>query len=301
MPADHHSFPSTSQTGTMLFHALLGALNLLFLFACVLLLFTATDPHEWTILILINLLIMSSPLALIVGAVIGALLSRKKGKRSIWGFGRPALTAASLLAAGSLWMLTGYLQHKAITESRSTSPYPAMSFQQLAAVTKGPDSLARILAAHELVNRNLPGTADLIRPMLKDPGPDHRMQIVRLLGLLKDTESVDPIIQCMEGDVDGVVIEAINSLGSIGDLRAKNHLIHLLNDPRFGVLAAEALGRMGNNDVAGPLIEALQRAVDRESPDDAARIAKALRRLTGRTFDQDPGEWQRWWQTHIHP
>ena len=91
----------------------------------------------------------------------------------------------------------------------------------------------------------------------------HQVTVVAL-GNICDTRAVEPLIEALSDDIEGVRASAAVALGKIGDARAVEPLIGVLSDDVEGVRrsATETLGEIGNERAVGPLIKALGDAND---------------------------------------
>lgn len=98
-----------------------------------------------------------------------------------------------------------------------------------------------------------------------------RYEAISVLGELGDPRAVEPLIAILEDDLErrtGVWAAAIPSLGAQGDPRAFDVLVRCLDERAEDWLgremAAHALGMLGDKRAAAPLIQALPYADTRE-------------------------------------
>jgi len=101
--------------------------------------------------------------------------------------------------------------------------------------------------------------------ILQDIGEDSdlREEAAHALGRMRATEAVDPLITAAGSDADYAVgCWSVTALGEIGDSRAVEPLVMLLEDKsnptRIRGHAADALGRIGGNEVVEPLARILE-------------------------------------------
>ncbi|MEZ0372343.1 MAG: HEAT repeat domain-containing protein [Candidatus Sericytochromatia bacterium] len=108
-----------------------------------------------------------------------------------------------------------------------------------------------------------------------DFDPERRWMAAIFLGDLGLPEACQALSECLEDADPQVAIEAARSLGKIGCSACLDALIEVLPDRETGVTAAEALGRLGDQQAEAPLLEVLA------DPDHPGRgeAALALARL----------------------
>ena len=92
--------------------------------------------------------------------------------------------------------------------------------------------------------------------------PSARAEAARALGTIGDQRSVDPLVHSLRDPDREVRFTAAESLGRIGDARAVRQLSEALTDNDWYVRlhAATALGDIGNAGAVEPLIQALKDA-----------------------------------------
>lgn len=201
--------------------------------------------------------------------------------------------------------------------------------------TKEPDAILPLIAALEDKDWNvrrdaakaLGSTMDprVVEPLifhLKDQHPFVRNSVAYALGTIKDRRAVEPLIISLKDSNSFVRVSAAHSLGELKDSRAVVPLVDALKDKDYVVReeAAEALGKIQDVRAVEPLIVTLQdqnksvrncavkslgkikdtRAIEPLigllNDDDSARSAwRSLRNITGKDFNQDQSEWQKWW------
>ncbi len=136
---------------------------------------------------------------------------------------------------------------------------------------KNPDAAVRLRAADVLgLLRDTEAVGPLIETMNRDADEGVRSQAARSLGLLGDREAVPALLAMLRDRSDEVRRHAAEALGLIGDPRAVPVLIQALGSDAAGVRveAARALGHVGDDTVPDHLIPMVVR-----DPDEAVRIA----------------------------
>ena len=143
--------------------------------------------------------------------------------------------------------------------------------------------LVKIEAAHSLfklgdkaglpVLRNIlatePKLSDKLKPFERMKAiamGSARMKAARILGDIKDRESIPVLKKCLD-DIDGRVIDACNiSLAKLGDPKSKDSFISAIKStvPQVRAVAAQALGDFGDSRNAGLLRERLKTDWSRE-------------------------------------
>ena len=120
-----------------------------------------------------------------------------------------------------------------------------------------PDSRIQLNALHALINIGEPAVEPLIKA-LKDANSEIRQRAANALGFLGDIRAVEPLIEVLN-DTTIIQSNAAGALGKIGDARAVEPLIEILTDEDKTVRldAAGALGKIGEPAVE-PLIEVLR-------------------------------------------
>ncbi len=115
-------------------------------------------------------------------------------------------------------------------------------------------------------------TVDTLCQLLQSGDEADRCYAARTLGLLKDTASVETLIERLKDEDLDVAIDAAEALGNIGSSEAIPALIESLeNDPSGEVctMIATALGRIGAAEAVDPLLKiCLERPEDMEWDDD---------------------------------
>jgi len=103
--------------------------------------------------------------------------------------------------------------------------------------------------------------------LVDTPDPDVRKFIVDILGDIKDSRALVPLIKRLEDGDENIRVAAAEALGKIRDPRAVDALLVCLSRYDQGWLdyaAAEALGEIGDERALGPLLAALARSSLRE-------------------------------------
>ncbi|MBC7235988.1 MAG: HEAT repeat domain-containing protein, partial [Chloroflexi bacterium] len=121
---------------------------------------------------------------------------------------------------------------------------------------------------------------------LEDPDPGVRLHAVRYLGQIEYAEATPALIDILRNEENGQSLrrEAINSLSAIGDARAVNPLLEILDDPSLREAAHNALAEFGESAVDA-LIEALHTTTDLER---RAAVWDILERIGQRGRPEDP-------------
>jgi len=146
----------------------------------------------------------------------------------------------------------------------------------------GTASAKTLVMKPQIIESETIGKVDVIQAMrglLSSDDELDRCCACRALGLLGDNRVVDDLVERLQDKDIDVVIDAVESLGRLGDHRAIAPLLYSLqNDPDGDVKIAvvEALGKIGGDQVADSLIDA------------AARPPENLE------WEEDE-EWDSWW------
>ena len=87
-----------------------------------------------------------------------------------------------------------------------------------------------------------------------------RMGAARALGTIKGPTALNPLLDALRDDHQGVRATAASALGDLGDAHAMQALIKTLKDEKPAVRAAAArgLGKLGDAGAVDPLLEAIQ-------------------------------------------
>ncbi|MEE9233992.1 MAG: HEAT repeat domain-containing protein [Candidatus Acidoferrales bacterium] len=178
----------------------------------------------------------------------------------------------------------------------------------------------RLDATRELKRASDPGVVELLLTALEEVDPEAVANAAYALGELQDPRAVEPLAVVVRGGrpnsdgwtrlrvfphemfsalQDTAKVEAATALGQIGDPRAVEPLVEVLQDEPSKVrrAAAQALGTLGAVRALEPLLAALED----ESPDVRREAAKALghigdpravERLVALAEDEsDPAHW----------
>lgn len=102
-----------------------------------------------------------------------------------------------------------------------------------------------------------------IRQVLKDDNWHVRVRATAILGKIKTTGAVEPLIEALSDEVSHVREEAVKGLAERNDPKAVDSLIQALKDESWDVreAAAEAVGETSDPKVVRPLIQALKQGV----------------------------------------
>jgi HEAT repeat protein len=127
---------------------------------------------------------------------------------------------------------------------------------------RDPDGPMRGTAAIALTKIEDPKCAPALRKALSDRSTANQQWAIRGLGLLRDRESVEPLIAKLGTSHSGIRRFAALALGEIGDQRATLPLIDRLEDSNRRVrrAAAEGLVLLGDSRAIGPLKETYVKA-----------------------------------------
>jgi HEAT repeat protein len=149
----------------------------------------------------------------------------------------------------------------------------ALPLAAAAAILAPPPAQAQSLggfgpAAQERYNRKTKGVANLdefVRRLESDDADD-RLQAVRSLGESGDDKATEYLIQAAGDEDVRVKAKAIDMLGHMRATQATPVLIQYLflrtTDPQMKSLILAALGKIGDERAARPIIEFLQRDLD---------------------------------------
>jgi HEAT repeat protein len=113
---------------------------------------------------------------------------------------------------------------------------------------------------------------------LSDPSHRVRREAARALGEIGDPDAVDALVACLRDPSTGVAQEAAMALGRIRSERAVAPLAALLTAEglELRISAARALARIRSRSCLPPLMEALDRALDAQSWEEAEAIIEAI-------------------------
>ncbi|GEM_PF-2600580 len=155
-----------------------------------------------------------------------------------------------------------------------------------------------------LPDRNVPGKTkgEIIRafdklvwnPRYRNVAPE----ITAALGRSGHEDAVGLLERLLEHRNDRVRQNALRSLGLLGKKAEETvgSVVKFLDDrhaTRIRMEAAEALGRIQNKEAVWPLIDVLyERNIDLEF---RQRLARALRRITGKNLGVNARRWENWW------
>ncbi|MDF2459683.1 MAG: uncharacterized protein K0S79_2099 [Nitrospira sp.] len=92
-----------------------------------------------------------------------------------------------------------------------------------------------------------------------------RLHAVEALARMRSPRAVEPLLWTLFNDADQAIREdVVRALGLIGDSRATEYLVNVMNEPRLRTLAVEALGQIGDRSAVPLLMAVLEGAA---SPD----------------------------------
>ena len=137
-----------------------------------------------------------------------------------------------------------------------------------------PDEDLRIQAALALGSQRRPAAVDALLRALDDANPNVRFHAIESLGTLAPPSAIDRLIRVVESGDFYLAFPAIEALVRINDPVAASRLAPLLQDPVLGSAAATALGRMGDEDSVGALVDAIV-----ASPTPTIPLVEALVRM----------------------
>jgi HEAT repeat protein len=89
----------------------------------------------------------------------------------------------------------------------------------------------------------------------------------------------------------------VRSLGEIGDSRAVEPLLAVIDRTNFSGVVAEALARIGDRRAVGPLIAFLEKAARQDQLRTRKWFVESLEKLSGQKFGNDVARWRRWYET----
>jgi HEAT repeat protein len=112
---------------------------------------------------------------------------------------------------------------------------------------------------------------------LDDPDANVRFHAIEALGRIRSRAAALPVAAVAESRDFAVAFAALDTLALIGEPSISPRIVPLLDDDMLHTAAADALGRLGGEDVVAPLAALIAR-----SPDAAASAAGALASLSER-------------------
>jgi hypothetical protein len=133
-----------------------------------------------------------------------------------------------------------------------------------------------------------------VDPLIKacsQQGVETRRKALRALGEMKERRAIPCMAASLKHDNTNVRMLAAWGLSQMGEPALKPLLAELgdKGSPGRGD-AAFALGKINQPQAIGPLIAALKET----DPELRKESAKALARITGQDFGENPAEWQKW-------
>jgi HEAT repeat protein len=153
----------------------------------------------------------------------------------------------------------------------------------LVELLRNPDADLRIQAALALGTQQRPEAVDALLTALDDPDANVRFHAIEALGKLGPPAAVEPLAALAESDDFFLSFPALDALARINDPAVAPRIVPLLQHELVGDQAAEALGQIGDEEVVGPLVAALDRA-DR-SPASIVDALAAIHRRYRDMFD----------------
>ena len=120
-----------------------------------------------------------------------------------------------------------------------------------------------------------------------------RRKALRALGEMKDRRAIPCMAAALKDGNSNVRMLAAWGLGQMGEPALKPLLTELADKNSPGRSdAAYALGKINQPQAIEPLVSALTEA----DSDLRKESAKALSRITGQDFGENPDQWQQWWE-----
>jgi HEAT repeat protein len=154
-------------------------------------------------------------------------------------------------------------------------------------------------AAKALGKMNDPHSVAPLIAHLQDPSSPLRRTATYALSTMSDPRALEPLVAALKDPDIAIRGYAAQGLGAIRDPRAVEPLTAVLLSPALDYnerwvrkCAAESLGKIGDPCAVEPLLIALEQ----ERLDFRARVAEALRNITGADLEPNPFVWQQWWQ-----
>jgi HEAT repeat protein len=153
--------------------------------------------------------------------------------------------------------------------------------QPLTALLRDADRDLRVQAALVLGERGDGSAAGALMEALDDADENVRFHVIEALGKLKASAAVDALVAtALSGDFF-LAFPALEALARIGDPGVAPRLVPLMQDELLGATVADVLGRLGDEDVVGPLTRLLNATT---TP--AGVVADALVRVRQRYEDR---------------
>jgi HEAT repeat protein len=131
----------------------------------------------------------------------------------------------------------------------------------------------RRAAAAALVHLDRAGAVAEVSALLDDPADEVRVEVVRLLGELRDPALLHPLLERARDTSASVRARAVETLGRLGDRRAVPAILAALGDldPDVVLAAVAALGRLRDPVAVAPLASLISGAFDDRLKRRAAR------------------------------
>ncbi len=155
----------------------------------------------------------------------------------------------------------------------------------LRSLSKSADPGAREKAIQEAGDTQLSVASDEVIASLHDPSPRVRRQAALTLSKIGDEKAVEALIHMLDDHPDLVEEETFEALGELGSAQAAEILAKYLRSPRSMVrrAAAKALGRIGDPSCIAPLLEG---ATNPDDPDLRRASLQALRLMGAREVEE---------------
>src|SRR5690606_18679659 len=119
------------------------------------------------------------------------------------------------------------------------------------------DERVRTDAGFALYRLNTGNSIDGVCSALRDPSPVVRAAAVRVLGLEKDSQSLDKIMEMVQNDQAAVRRQGATALGQMGDQRAVQALLKAAESPEDRFLEHSIIHSLTLLENRQPLLEAL--------------------------------------------
>ena len=157
---------------------------------------------------------------------------------------------------------------------------PSDSAEPLTKALLNKDPVVKLYALEVLNTIDLPAGINInpIVDCLNSENPRVKIEAIKLLGRIRDTNAVKHLVKCLDDYILEVRVCTVIALGNIRDPEAVDPLIECLTDniPEVRARAAMALGNIGNPKAIEPLVKCLD---TNENKDVCSYIATALIRI----------------------
>ena len=149
------------------------------------------------------------------------------------------------------------------------------------------DTDLRIQAALALGTQTRPEAVEALLRALDDEDMNVRFHAIEALGKLRPPSAVGRLAAIAESHDFFLAFPALDALSRIDDAAVAPRLVPLLDDELVGDQAAEALGQIGDEDVVGALVAALDRP--HSSPASIVDALTGIHRRYAEMFDGGGG------------